>query len=117
MKVIHSADRPTIIRDEPLPSLQRLVDRDAGSNHNTVIVNKLTKGQRIPEQSQRFEEIIIVTDGQCSVKVGDEEETLSAGDAVVVPPHAVHSLRQLDDNPSTVIAVLATPDLAIDIPE
>jgi quercetin dioxygenase-like cupin family protein len=108
MQVIRAAARPTTVRLEPLPTLQRLVDGDVGASATTILVNQFTAGQRVPDHKHDVEEVIVVTAGQCVVSLADAEEVLAAGDAVVVPPGTAHSIRHVGDLPATVLAVLAT---------
>jgi quercetin dioxygenase-like cupin family protein len=114
--IARGSDRPPVVRPHPLPSLQRLVDRAAGSVSMTVLRNDLVTGQAVPEHSHDVEEILIVTAGAVRVEVGNNAEIVDAGDAVIVPPHTAHSFRHALDEPATVFAVLASPDVAISTP-
>jgi quercetin dioxygenase-like cupin family protein len=116
VRIVRGADRPKAIRPHPLPSLQRLVDRAAGSAAMTVLRNDLVSGQAVPEHSHDVEEILIVTAGAVHVDVAGSAETAAAGDAVIVPPHTAHSFRHASDGPATVFAVLASPDITINTP-
>jgi quercetin dioxygenase-like cupin family protein len=110
---VRGSNRPAVVRAEPLPTLQRLVDRDAGSNEVTILVNELSEGQRVPEHVHDVEEVLIVTAGQCSVQVGDETAIVGAGDAVIVRPNTPHGFRHVGTTSATIIAVLASPDVQI----
>jgi quercetin dioxygenase-like cupin family protein len=111
---VRGASRPTVVRAEPMPTLQRLVDRDAGSNEVTILVNELSEGQRVAEHVHDVEEVLIVTSGQCSVQVGDETRIVGTGDAVIVRPNTPHGFRHVGTtSATTIIAVLASPDIQI----
>jgi quercetin dioxygenase-like cupin family protein len=116
MQVIRSTARPTLVRRAPLPTLQRLVDGDVGARATTILVNQFTAGQRVPDHTHDVEEVLVVTAGQCVVSLAEAEDVLAAGDAVVVPPGTVHSIRHVGDLPATVIAVLATAHAVLAIP-
>ena len=116
MQVIRATARPTLVRRAPLPTLQRLVDADVGARATTILVNQFTAGQRVPDHTHDVEEVIVVTAGTCIVALADTEDVLAAGDAVVVPPETVHSIRHVGDLPATVIAVLATADAVLTTP-
>jgi quercetin dioxygenase-like cupin family protein len=116
MHIARGADRPPAVRPHPLPSLQRLVDRAAGSASMTVLRNDLVSGQAVPEHSHDVEEVLIVTAGAVRVEVAGSAEIVDAGDAVIVPAHTAHSFRHALDEPATVFAVLASPDVTISTP-
>jgi mannose-6-phosphate isomerase-like protein (cupin superfamily) len=117
MKTIRNADRPAIVRRDPLPSLQRLVDREAGSEQVTILVNKLAFGQCVPEHVHEVEEILLIIEGECLISVGDETATLYSGDAVVVPPTISHSIQHSGNGPAAVIGILSSPDAKVGFPE
>ena len=116
MHIVRRADRPPVVRPHPLPSLQRLVDRAAGSTTTTVLRNDLVSGESVPEHSHDVEEILIVTAGAVRVEVAGTTEIVDAGDAVIVPAHTAHSFRHTLEEPATVFAVLASPDVTISTP-
>jgi quercetin dioxygenase-like cupin family protein len=114
--IARGADHPAAVRPHPLPTLQRLVDRAAGSSAMTVLRNDLVSGQAVPEHSHDVEEVLIVTAGAVEVDIDGAAEVVDAGDAVIVPPHTPHSFRHAHDEPATVFAVLASPDVTINSP-
>ena len=116
MRVVRSADHPAAVRAHPLPTLQCLIDREAGSDAMTILKNELIADQEVPEHTHDVEEVLIVTSGGCRVEVAGETADLDAGDAVVVPPNTAHSFRHLGARPTTVIAVLASADVKINTP-
>jgi quercetin dioxygenase-like cupin family protein len=114
--ISRGADRPPVARPHPLPTLQRLVDREAGSSTMTVLRNDLVSGEVVPEHTHDVEEVLIVTAGCVQVDLAGTLDTAAAGDAVIVPPNTVHSFRHVHEGPATVFAVLASPDVTINSP-
>ncbi len=113
MTIVRSEDRPAVPRGPGLPSLQRLVDRASGSQAVTVLVNRFTPGDAVPEHTHQVEEVLVVTEGECVVEVDGRQHTVRAGDAVIVTPGAAHAIRQRSDAACTVVAVLGSPDAAL----
>jgi quercetin dioxygenase-like cupin family protein len=112
--VVRSADRPVITREWPLPTIQRLVDAGTGSSALTVLRNDLSQGQQVTPHVHDVEEVLLIVDGTCTVRLGEDDEVQArAGDAVVVPPGCVHGFAS-PSGPASVIAVLASPDAARD---
>lgn len=54
------------------------------------------------------EEIYLVTAGEGIVRVGDEEREIRVGDAIVIPPGEVHSLRNTGTT-DLIVACASTP--------
>jgi len=113
MSIVRRDDRPVVARGSPLPTLQRLVDRDSGSNAVTVLINTFTSGESVPEHTHEVEEVLLVTVGECTVTVDGRPEAARTGDAVIIRPGTRHAISHNDDEPCTVIAVLASPDAQI----
>ena len=113
MSVVRREDRPVLDRGSELPTIQRLVDRTNGSNAVTVLINEFAHGETVPEHTHEVEEVLLVTAGVCTVTVDGRPERVRAGDAIVVEPGASHSITHHADEPCTVLAVLASPDVRI----
>jgi quercetin dioxygenase-like cupin family protein len=111
--VIRGGDRPALRRPSPLPLLQRLVDRDNGSEAMTVLVNTFAGDENVPDHTHDVEEILVVTRGRVTFTVGAAGVDAVAGDAVVVPPGTVHGIRHTGTGEATVIAVLASADVIL----
>ncbi len=118
MPVIRGADRPVELRAETLPTLQRLVDRSAGSQAFTVLVNIASAGQAVPAHVHDVEEALIVVDGEIRASLDGVEVTAAAGDVVIVPPGIRHAFSHhgRTSDPARVIAVLGSPDVLIGQP-
>jgi quercetin dioxygenase-like cupin family protein len=113
MAIVRSQDRPILTRGPELPTLQRLVDRANGAEAVSVLINKFTAGQEVPEHIHDVEEILIVTTGECVVTVDGEQYAAREGDAVIVQPGATHSIAHAADDPCTVVAVLGSADAVL----
>jgi putative monooxygenase len=113
MTILRSEDRPAVSRGPGLPTLQRLVDRANGSESVTVLVNRFSQGDAVPEHTHDVEEVLVVTEGECLVEVEGRRHTARTGDAVIVTPGAAHAIRHPSDKACTVVALLGSPDAAL----
>lgn len=113
MSIVRRDDRPVVVRGSRLPTLQRLVDRASGSDAVTVLINTFTSGESVPEHTHDVEEVLLVTVGECIVTVDGQPEAARTGDAVIIRPGTSHAISHNDDEPCTVIAVLASPDAQV----
>jgi quercetin dioxygenase-like cupin family protein len=113
MSIVRRDDRPVLVRGPQLPTLQRLVDRDSGSNAVTILVNNFTSGEAVPEHTHDVEEVLLVTVGECIVTVDGRPEAARTGDAVIIKPGISHAISHDSGKPCTVVAVLASPDAQI----
>ena len=89
MPIVRREDRPVLVRERGLPTLQRLVDRAGGSEAVTVLVNVFTSGETVPGHTHEVEEVLLVTAGECTVAIDGRPGIARAGDAVIVPPGLV----------------------------
>ena len=55
------------------------------------------------------DKLYYVLEGECAVQIGDNEETLSAGDAAFAPAGVIHAIRNTGAARLVVMAVLAPP--------
>jgi|SRR5215469_7880635 quercetin dioxygenase-like cupin family protein len=113
MSIVRRDERPVVVRGPRLPTLQRLVDRASGSDAVTVLINNFTSGESVPEHTHEVEEVLLVIAGECTVTVDGQPEAARTGDAVIIRPGTSHAISHNDDEPCTVIAVLASPDAQI----
>ena len=113
MTLVRGVARPTLDRGESMPTLQRLVDRSAGSEAFTVLVNEFRGDQAVPVHVHDVEEVLLVRRGACTFTVDGHEVVACEGDAVVVAPGTWHGISHTGADPATVVAVLASPDIVI----
>ena len=113
MSIVRRDDRPVVVRGPGRPTLQRLVDRAAGSTAVTILINNFARGEAVPEHTHDVEEILLVTVGECTVTIDGRPEAARAGDAVIVKPETRHAISHNSNEPCQVIAVLASPDAQI----
>ena len=115
MPIVRSADRPALDRGPGLRTLQRLVDRDNGSDAVTVLVNEFRRDETVPEHTHETEEVLVVVAGACVATVADQQSAVERGDAVIVPPGTPHAIHG-SGGPCTVVAVLGSPDAPVPTP-
>jgi quercetin dioxygenase-like cupin family protein len=113
MTIIRGQDRPVHHRGPELPTLQRLVDRANGSETVSVLINRFTNGEAVPEHTHEVEEVLVVTTGECVVTIDGQQYAAREGDAVIVKPGATHSIAHSSEYRCTVVAVLASADAKI----
>lgn len=113
MSIVRRDDRPVLVRGPQLPTLQRLVDRDSGSNAVTILINNFSSDEAVPEHTHDVEEVLLVTVGECTVTVDGRPEAARTGDAVIIKPGIRHAIIHNSAEPCTVVAVLASPDAQI----
>jgi quercetin dioxygenase-like cupin family protein len=65
-----------------------LVDKKAG----TVTLFAFDGGQRLSEHTAPFDAVVNVIDGEAEITISGEAMTLSAGDMVIMPAGAPHSV-------------------------
>ncbi len=60
-------------------------------------------GGQVPWHNQEQEEVYFVADGTAEMCLGDERQTLSAGQAVYIPAGMFHQLTNIGETPLTMI--------------
>lgn len=108
--VIRATDRPRLRRGQPLPDIQRLVDAGNGATSMAIWRNWLVPGDRIPAHRHTFEEVLVVIEGACEVRIGEQTSVVAAGDAVIVPAQTAHEVVHRGAVETVVVAALADPD-------
>jgi quercetin dioxygenase-like cupin family protein len=66
-----------------------LVDKKIG----TITVFAFGEGQGLSEHTVPFDAIVQVIDGEALIVVDGEEQTVQAGQLIIMPAHKPHSLR------------------------
>ncbi len=64
----------------------------------TVALIHLAKGATVPEHRHEHEQCSTVERGRIHFRVAGEEIMLQAGDVLVIPPQAPHSVEALEDS-------------------
>lgn len=97
-------------------SVSWLIDRDivkrttAGSFVDFVVeVEVRANGSTSPHEHPAHEWFYLLS-GRGVVSVGDEEQTVEAGDCVYIPPGLVHRLRSANDSPVRMLAFGVAPE-------
>lgn len=80
-----------------------------GARQLTVFEQWCAPGSGAPAHLHAVEEVLQVIAGQADVRVGDEQQALSAGDAVTIPAGAVHAFTNTGTDTLQVLAILAAP--------
>ena len=113
MPIVRREDRPVLVRERGLPTLQRLVDRAGGSEAVTVLVSVSPAAKRSPGIPTRSKRCCWSPLANAPSPWIGRPGIARAGDAVIVPPGTRHAIRHDSDQPCQVIAVLAAPDAQI----
>jgi quercetin dioxygenase-like cupin family protein len=66
-----------------------LVNKQAG----TVTLFAFDKDQSLSEHTAPFDAMVVVIDGKAEITISGKASTLSAGDMIIMPAGAPHSLR------------------------
>jgi quercetin dioxygenase-like cupin family protein len=62
-------------------------------------------GGQVPWHNQEQEEVYFIVSGTCEMCLGEEKQTLKAGQAAFIPPTVFHQLTNIGDEPATMIYV------------
>jgi mannose-6-phosphate isomerase-like protein (cupin superfamily) len=62
-----------------------------------------------PHHHAATEEFYYVVEGRGLMRVGEEEQPVAAGDAILIPPGAVHTLRNDGPGPLRILCCCAPP--------
>ena len=62
-------------------------------------------GGQVPWHNQEQEEVYFIVEGTCEMCLGEERRTLTAGQAVFIPPGVFHQLTNIGDTPARMIYV------------
>lgn len=77
-----------------------LIDKGVGS----ITLFAFDEGQRLTEHTSPYDAFIHIADGQAVVTIGGREQTLSAGQAVIMPANVPHAVRA--DGPFKMMLVM-----------
>jgi mannose-6-phosphate isomerase-like protein (cupin superfamily) len=62
-------------------------------------------GGQVPWHNQEQEEVYFIVEGEAQMCLGDEVQTLKAGQAAYIPSGVFHQLSNLTDKPTTFIYI------------
>ena len=75
-------------------------------------LNSFEPGQsHAPHAHAGQDKLYYVLQGECEVQIGEETQSLAAGDAAFAPAGVIHGIRNTGDARLVVMAVLAPPPL------
>ncbi len=105
----------SVIRDaDPMPiessggSTTPLASSKAGAVEVNVMCRGPQPGGESPPQGQDREEVIIMLGGWVEIAIDGERHQLGPGDAVILPPNALHQLRNRGDDPADWLLIAPT---------
>lgn len=58
-----------------------------------------------PHYHEDMEEVFVILAGQVEITINHESETLTKGDAVIIPIKAVHTMKNTGDQPAEYLAL------------
>ena len=94
-----------------------LLDESDGAPNFAMRRFELAPGAAVPRHTNAVEHEQYVLAGEYVVGIGDEEHTVSAGDALLVPAGVEHWYRNDGDDPGAFICVVPNGDDAIELVE
>ncbi|MFB6195093.1 MAG: cupin domain-containing protein [Haloplanus sp.] len=116
---------PTIKRDEEITyepvdaadGLSKGVLLDESDGTPTFAMRRFTldPGAEVPKHTNAVEHEQYVLEGEYVVGIGDEERTVSAGDAILIPAGVVHWYRNEGDERGAFICAVPNGDDTIDV--
>jgi quercetin dioxygenase-like cupin family protein len=105
MPIEHAADHPTF--ELGGNAITSLAAPARGSDETALFRIDLPAGGALPAHHHDHFDVFTVTAGSATMHIGEEESAVATGDAVVVPPEAVHWLTAGDHGASIVVTMLA----------
>ena len=94
-----------------------LIDESDGAPNFAMRRFELAPGAEVPRHTNAVEHEQYVLAGEYVVGIGDEEHTVSAGDALLIPAGVEHWYRNDGDDPGAFICVVPNGDDAIELVE
>jgi mannose-6-phosphate isomerase-like protein (cupin superfamily) len=94
MDIRNLAEVPPFITKDGSEIRELLAHRNSCIRHQSLAEARLPSGaQTTPHYHQRTEEIYFILEGSGIVQIGDQSRTVGPGDAIAIPPGAVHTIR------------------------
>ena len=94
-----------------------LIDESDGAPHFAMRRFELAPDAAVPRHTNAVEHEQYVLAGEYVVGIGDEEHTVSAGDALLIPAGAEHWYRNERDEPGAFICAVTNGDDTIELVE
>ena len=94
-----------------------LIDESDGAPHFAMRRFELAPGAEVPRHTNAVEHEQYVLAGEYVVGIGDEEHTVSTGDALLIPAGAEHWYRNERDEPGAFICAVPNGDDTIELVE
>jgi quercetin dioxygenase-like cupin family protein len=94
-----------------------LLNEADGTPHFAMRRFTIDPGAEVPKHTNAVEHEQYVLDGEYVVGIDDEEHTVSAGDALLIPAGVVHWYRNERDDPGAFICAVPNGDDAIELHE
>jgi len=105
MPIERAADHPTF--ELGGNAITSLAAPARGSDETALFRIDLPAGGSLPAHHHDHFDVFTVTAGSATMYIGEEENEVISGDAVVVPPETVHWLTAGDHGASIVVTMLA----------
>jgi quercetin dioxygenase-like cupin family protein len=105
-----AGSRTVRLADQPLLTasgdreFRYLVTEEVGCRDMTQFFGVIAPG-RAPDHSHVYDEVIYVLEGEGVLHGGGEDQPVSAGSCIHLPPFFVHSLENSGDTPMRIVAV------------
>jgi len=114
--------RAADIEPEPVDAAEGLskavlVGEEHGAPNLAIRRFTLAPGAEVPKHTNEIEHEQYVLSGEYVVGIGDEEHTVSPGDALHIPAGVVHWYRNESDEAGEFICAVPTGDDSIDLVE
>ena len=94
-----------------------LLDESDGAPNFAMRRFELAPGAEVPRHTNAVEHEQYVLSGEYVVGIGDEEHTVSAGDALLVPAGVEHWYRNEGDDPGAFLCAVPNGDDTIELVE
>jgi quercetin dioxygenase-like cupin family protein len=94
-----------------------LLNEADGTPHFAMRRFTIDPGAEVPKHTNAVEHEQYVLSGEYVVGIDDEEHTVSAGDALLIPAGVVHWYRNERDDPGAFICAVPNGDDAIELHE
>ncbi len=83
----------------------------AGTKSGAAVYFELEPGKELGAHTDSAEEIVYIIDGTVEATVGDEKDSLSAGEFGVVPVMEPHNFRNIGTNTAKVVGFFSSPNV------